>query len=188
MKFRLALSSLFAFGLLPLPSSLAAVPEHTNVEPTPPKGSLFQIFRLKHRYTLAAHGSHSSHGSHGSHRSSSGGGITVPNYRPPVYNPPSPSTVIAPPVTSNSTPPATILPESPATAPKILPGNSDKFYQIAFKVQLALSLYGYYTGTVDGVIGPQTIAALSKFQSEWNLTVTGTITPEVLDAMGIVAE
>lgn len=101
----------------------------------------------------------------------------------PLYTPPTP-----PRVDSNSTPPSSILPESPATAPVPLPGNSDKFYQIAFKVQLALSLYGYYTGKVDGVIGPQTIAALSKFQSEWGLTVTGTITPEVLDAMGIVAE
>lgn len=196
MKFRLGLSSILTFGLLPFPVA-AAVPDHEQTA-APEKTSLFQIFRLQHKYTLAAHGSHSSHGSHGSHgshRSSSGGGGGFA-----VQNPSGGSIgggnnantgsgiVSVPQVQSNSTPPSAIIPESPATAPITLPGNTEKFYQIAFKVQLALSLYGYYTGTVDGIIGPETKAALSKFQSDWGLTVTGTITPEVLDAMGIVAE
>ena len=200
MKFRLGLSSILTFGLLPFPVA-AAVPDHEQAA-APEKTSLFQIFRLQHKYTLAAHRSHSSHGSHGSHgshRSSSGGGggYVVPNPSSGNIgggNNSSPasgsggSIVSVPQVQSNSTPPSAIIPESPATAPVTLPGNTEKFYQIALKVQLALSLYGYYTGTVDGIIGPETKAALSKFQSDWGLNVTGTITPEVLDAMGIVAE
>ncbi|GAB2206280.1 hypothetical protein ROS1_30960 [Roseibium sp. ROS1] len=47
--------------------------------------------------------------------------------------------------------------------------------------------YGYYNGAIDGIIGSESKAALSKFQSDYGLRVTGTITPEVLNAFGIVA-
>lgn len=138
---------------------------------TDEKGSsMFQIFKGQHTYTLAAHRSHSSHGSHASHRSSTGGSYSVPSYSAPL---------------SNSTPPASILPSSPS-APITLPGNSAKFNAIVKQLQTALFVYGYYTGAIDGIVGPQTVAAISKFQLDWKLTVTGTVTPELLDALGIL--
>jgi peptidoglycan hydrolase-like protein with peptidoglycan-binding domain len=48
--------------------------------------------------------------------------------------------------------------------------------------------YGYYDGDVDCLVGPITRAALRRFQTDFNLKVTGTITPEVLDAFKIVAQ
>lgn len=162
------------------------------------KPSLFERFRLHHLYSLAAHRSHSSHGSHGSHRSSSGGGYVapraVPRVRtaPPVrlYNPPQVVTPAIPDSSRNqtSTPPASVLPSPPAAATKTLPGNSERFRRIVEEVQFALLAFGYYTGAIDGVLGPESKAALSKMQADYGLKVTGTITPEVLDALKIVAQ
>ena len=95
-----------------------------------------------------------------------------------MYTPPS----------SDSTAPATILPSSPDAALKVLPGSSDRFLEIARQVQLALYSWGYYSGEIDGIVGPATRTAISALQSDWGLNVTGTITPEVLDALKIVAE
>jgi peptidoglycan hydrolase-like protein with peptidoglycan-binding domain len=53
---------------------------------------------------------------------------------------------------------------------------------------MGLTAYGYYTGAVDGIMGPQTKTAISKFQAAWGLPVTGSVTPEVLNALGIVAQ
>lgn len=48
--------------------------------------------------------------------------------------------------------------------------------------------YGYYDGDIDCIVGSKTREALRKFQQDFNLRVTGTITPEVLDAFRIVAQ
>ena len=293
MKKRLfMIPSLIAAGLFPnkasaiMPGSILAKPD--------PKPTLFERYRLQHRYTLAGHRSHSSHASHSSHRSSSGGGYSTPNYSrsTPSYKPPRTPTYTAP-STPSYTPPSTttpdvgsantgrsyqflggsqsslddpsdwevvgvagqkawirkkasatteitetsvgeevaglgtilsiddssgdwvvvtdagtiresdrasasrnvdsvpnssILPNSSSVAPNVLPGNSDKFKKIVMQVQTALYTYGYYTSTIDGLVGPQTRVALSKMQSDYNLKVTGTVTPEVLDALGILAQ
>jgi len=189
--------SLLAAGFLAPKAEAVPGP---SVEPQRGKApSLFERLRLNHLYTLAAHRSHSSHRSHASHRSSSGGGYSVPRQSPPArtYTPPpstlynSPSIVAPDPPTDSrnqsSTPPSSVLPSPPAAALKTLPGNAEKFRKIAEEVQLALLAYGYYTGKIDGVLGPESKAALSKMQADYGLKVTGTITPEVLDALGIVA-
>ncbi len=145
--------------------------------------TIFEVFRQKHTYTLAGHRSHSSHGSHSSHRSSSGGGYTAPRA-------PSPAPLYTPPKTNRnyeSTPPSSVLPSPPAAASRVLPGNSATFQRIAIQVQTALKAYGYYNGAIDGIIGAGSKSALSRFQSDYGLKVTGTITPEVLDAFGIAA-
>jgi His-Xaa-Ser repeat protein HxsA len=69
-----------------------------------------------------------------------------------------------------------------------LPGNSDKFKRIVMQVQAALIAYGYYTGAVDGIVGPGTKKALQQLQADYGLKVTGTITPELLTSLRIVAE
>lgn len=181
MKKRLFLiPSLLAAGFV-ADDAKAATPSE-EVKTPDDRGSLLKIFRLEHKYTLAKHSSHSSHGSHGSHgshRSSSGGGTYTP---PPPPPPPPPSR------NNDSTPPSTVLPSSPAIAPQILPGNSEKFRAIVRQVQTGLYVYGYYTGAIDGIVGPQTRTAISQFQKAYGQQVTGTITPEVLDALGIVAQ
>lgn len=176
---RFLIPSLAAVGLLP--QQVVAIPTEDFAAPDSAKATLFEAFKLQHVYLLAGHRSHSSHGSHGSHRSSSGSGYSTPVYTAPaapLYTPPA----------SDSTAPATILPSSPDAALKTLPGNSDKFLEIAKQVQLALYSWGYYSGVIDGVVGPATRTAISTMQADWNLKVTGTITPEVLNALKIVAE
>jgi His-Xaa-Ser repeat protein HxsA len=68
-----------------------------------------------------------------------------------------------------------------------LAGNTDKFKRIVMQVQAALTAYGYYSGLIDGQVGPGSKTALTAMQTDYNLKVTGTITPEVLNAFGIVA-
>ncbi|TFF19865.1 hypothetical protein E3C22_19565 [Jiella endophytica] len=279
--------SLIAAGMFPNKAS-AIVPGSLLAKPDP-KPTLFERFRLQHKYILAGHRSHSSHASHASHsshRSSSGGGYSYsrPSYTPPArsYTPPStpsyvPRTTSVPDVGSStsggsvqfldgsgsglddpsdwevvgvirqtawlhkkstatsetseavvgaeisglgtvlsindsdwsvttdagivrlsdrasvtrnldSVPNSSILPSSSSVAPKVLPGNSEKFKKIVMQVQTALYTYGYYTSSIDGVVGPNTRVALSKMQSDYGLKVTGTVTPEVLDALGVQAQ
>lgn len=60
------------------------------------------------------------------------------------------------------------------------------FDPLTQQVQEALDAYGYYSGPIDGIVGPMTHDALEHFQRDHGLSVTGTITPEVLDRVGIV--
>lgn len=123
---------------------------------------LIQKLRLNHVYTLVGHSSHSSHASHASHysHSSSTGGLgSVP--RPRVQVAPQPLLT--------------------------LPGNSAKFDGIIKQIEVGLTAEGYYAGPIDGVFGPQVKKAITNFQAVQGLEVTGTITPELLDALNIVA-
>ena len=60
------------------------------------------------------------------------------------------------------------------------------FEPLTMQVQTALHDYGYYDGPIDGIIGPMSRAALERFQKDHGIEVTGTITGEVLDVVGIV--
>lgn len=77
-----------------------------------------------------------------------------------------------------------MLPSSPAIAP----ASQSAVKSIVMRVQLGLQAYGYYNGAIDGIVGKGTRAALVRFQTDYNLKVTGTITPEVLDAFKISAQ
>lgn len=180
MRKKFLIPSLLAAGF-PSGASEAAVPNltRTDSDQTP----MFDVFRQTHKYTLAGHSSHASHGSHSSHRSSSSGGYTAPRVTnpTPLYTPQTNRN-------TTSTPPTSILPSPPAAAAKVLPGNSAIFQRIAIQVQTALKAYGYYNGAIDGIIGAGSKSALSRFQADYGLKVTGTITPEVLDAFGIAAK
>ncbi len=52
-------------------------------------------------------------------------------------------------------------------------------------VQQALSKLGYYQGPIDGIIGPASQAAISSYQHDNGLHVTGTINPRLLNALDI---
>lgn len=165
--------------------------------------NLFQVFRQDHLYTLAGHSSHSSHSSHASHVShssgssgysgghfshtshySSTGGYSSPTYVPqPVYSAPPTA-----PQSSPSTAPQPLTENTPSSASsnlKPLPGHSALFKSIVKRLQVALMGRGLFEGPINGTVGPSTRAAIRKFQEAQGLQVTGTITPETLDALHV---
>ena len=50
-------------------------------------------------------------------------------------------------------------------------------------VQQALAAQGYNPGTPDGLMGSKTIRAISEFQRAKNLTPTGNLDPETINAL-----
>jgi hypothetical protein len=55
----------------------------------------------------------------------------------------------------------------------------------ALAVQSALARSGYYRGTIDGQIGPQTRQAIASYQQAHGLRVTGYITNSLLRSLGL---
>jgi hypothetical protein len=55
---------------------------------------------------------------------------------------------------------------------------------VVAQVQRRLDDLGYYHGVVDGIMGPQTRAAIAAFESTHSLVVDGTITTRLLARMG----
>lgn len=53
------------------------------------------------------------------------------------------------------------------------------------QIQTKLKSWGYYSGSVDGIYGSKTVAAVRWFQSKNGLTVDGIAGPKTLAAMGI---
>ena len=196
-KTKFLISSLVAAGIAPAQglkaSSLTILPSAGGPDPSN-DDAFVRKFAQDHRFLLAQHRSHSSHASHGSHRSGASGRSPAPVYTPrPI---PKPRTQPAPAPTPSrndrSNPPSSILPSSPATAPQGLFSNSSpsrsQIEDVVRRVQIGLMAYGYYDGKIDGLVGPNTRAALKRFQTDFKLSVTGTITPGVLDAFKISAQ
>jgi hypothetical protein len=52
-------------------------------------------------------------------------------------------------------------------------------------VQSKLSSLGYYHGTIDGVLGDETEAALARYQQDQDISVTGTVTAATLQALDL---
>jgi hypothetical protein len=67
-----------------------------------------------------------------------------------------------------------------ASSPEMDPG------QTVANVQAALQQQGYYQGEVDGILGPQTRAALAEYQSAQGLEPTGTVDEPTLQTLGMV--
>ncbi len=57
--------------------------------------------------------------------------------------------------------------------------------QIVMNVQVALQRDGYYTGSIDGDIGPQTREALAAFQADNGLEVTSAVDAPTLQTLGV---
>ena len=168
--------SLLAAGFLS-PEANASLPDDrastTNNDPI-----FLQRLKFERDFDLAAHRSHASHSSHGSHRSSSGS-----SYKAPVSPAPAVPTYNSP--LSNSTAPSSVLPSSPQSAPLITPPADGKYRQAVMKVQIALQVFGYFSGTIDGTMGPDTMAALASYQRDSGMKATGKITSEILHDFGI---
>jgi len=52
-------------------------------------------------------------------------------------------------------------------------------------VQQELAREGYYRGQIDGVVGPDTSRAIASYQSSHGVRVTGTLTKETLQMLGL---
>jgi hypothetical protein len=52
-------------------------------------------------------------------------------------------------------------------------------------VQTRLTQLGYYNGPVDGVVGPATRDALARYQIAQHLSVTGSLSPDMLRSLGL---
>ena len=62
-------------------------------------------------------------------------------------------------------------------------GNTDSD-QIR-EAQSQLKARGYHSGSVDGMMGPQTVSALRRYQSANGLTITGKVDQETLKSLGV---
>jgi hypothetical protein len=52
-------------------------------------------------------------------------------------------------------------------------------------VQTRLTQLGYYNGPADGIVGPATRDALAKYQIAQQLSVTGSLSPDTLQSLGL---
>ncbi|MFN3547658.1 MAG: peptidoglycan-binding protein [Mesorhizobium sp.] len=82
---------------------------------------------------------------------------------------------------TNSVPPA---PE-PAVAVAAQPSPVQ---ERTMRVQIALESLGLYRGTVDGLMGPQTRAAITGYQKTLGMEATGEIDDRLLEALGIATD
>jgi hypothetical protein len=53
------------------------------------------------------------------------------------------------------------------------------------RAQIALDALGFDAGPIDGVLGPQTTAAIRRYQQRAGLPVTGELTAEQIDALEV---
>jgi hypothetical protein len=57
--------------------------------------------------------------------------------------------------------------------------------QVTMNVQTALQDQGYYTGDIDGQVGPQTREALGAYQTDHNLEVTSAVDEPTVESLGL---
>jgi Putative peptidoglycan binding domain len=62
-------------------------------------------------------------------------------------------------------------------------GDRDAGFNSPRAVQAALAWRGYYSGRIDGVMGPETRAAIRSFQSHQGLPVTGQIDSRLINSL-----
>ena len=53
------------------------------------------------------------------------------------------------------------------------------------QIQQKLKNLGYYTGKIDGIIGPLSLKAIKNFQRDYGLKVDGIVGPKTLKALGL---
>ena len=56
---------------------------------------------------------------------------------------------------------------------------------LAADIQSALSEFGFYRGTIDGVLGPRTRQAIASFQAHSGMLATGRVDQRLLVALRI---
>jgi hypothetical protein len=81
----------------------------------------------------------------------------------------------------DNTAPANVQPEDNTAADNGAP-MADTTVQA---VQTELTQLGYYNGPVDGIFGPATRDAVAKYQMDKQLDVTGSLSPDTLQSLGV---
>ncbi|HUB48541.1 MAG TPA: peptidoglycan-binding protein [Acetobacteraceae bacterium] len=100
--------------------------------------------------------------------------------------PPAPASA-PPPSGATPGPAATTAPAvSPAPAAASMPAEDQMTEANRRDVQIALARLGYYDGRIDGVFGPDTRAAIRRWQHEVHTTMTGQLT--AAEASRLVAQ
>jgi hypothetical protein len=102
--------------------------------------------------------------------------------RPPPA-PPAPPTPPAPPAAVAVQPPTPPAPPvaapPPAAAPQLTMAGEDRMSdQDRRQVQVVLATLGYYSGRIDATFGPETRAAIRRYQFEIKADMTGQLTAE----------
>ena len=53
------------------------------------------------------------------------------------------------------------------------------------EVQQALQAKGYYSGPIDGIVGPQTLSGVREYQQDEQLEVTGKVDAKTAESLGV---
>jgi His-Xaa-Ser repeat protein HxsA len=64
-------------------------------------------------------------------------------------------------------------------------GNKEMLKNVVMRMQLTLQFEGYYQGTIDGVMGPGTRAAVMAYKRDHGLSGTQIFDTPTLNALGI---
>lgn len=91
------------------------------------------------------------------------------------------STLPAPAPEPTQVAPAQVAPSAPVKLEALPPSGSGK--PSNQEIQAALKNSGYYTGNVDGKIGPMTKKAIEAFQKANNLKADGKVGPKTWEAL-----
>jgi hypothetical protein len=95
---------------------------------------------------------------------------------PPAATPPPSEAVQPPPPPSAPSPPAPTAPPAPPLV--VMPEEHLMTLEDRRRIQEALRNLGYYNIAVDGIFGPETRAAIRKYQMQLMAPATGRLTPE----------
>jgi hypothetical protein len=108
---------------------------------------------------------------------------SAPGASPPARSAP-PLASSAPPVAAVLPPPPTAPPEpavvsAPSAPPRAVLADEDQMSdQDRRRVQVLLATMGYYSGRIDGTFGPETRAAIRRYQFEVKAELTGRLNAE----------
>ncbi len=111
---------------------------------------------------------------------------------PPPKQPTAETAVPAEPAGPAAPAPSPARPAAEASAPPaaatgpLMPDEAHMSDADRRRVQAALALLGYYSGRIDGVFGPETRAAIRRFQHEIGVDMTGELT--AAEAQRLVAQ
>jgi len=93
--------------------------------------------------------------------------------------PPPPATAAPPPPAPAPAPVASAAPAAPAPPPQQAMVDEDRMSdQDRRQVQLVLATLGYYSGRIDATFGPETRAAIRRYQFEIKAEMTGRLSAE----------
>lgn len=133
-----------------------------------------------------SHSSHRSHRSHSSHRSSSGGGYYRSAPAAPSYSAPS---------TNNQQRNLSGNSQSSSTSnrndfsPNVSQSTTttEQRKRLVMRVQYALFERSYFNGVIDGVMGPTTRDAITRYRRTHGLSLNVFIDADLLNSLGLYA-